>query len=53
METLGPLAKVLPGKTADQVEHWSLHRDVQLTELTDEAIDRAILPLLAAGTGEN
>lgn len=53
METLGPLTKVLPGKTAEQVERWSLHRDVQLTELTDEAIDRAILPLLAAGTGEN
>ncbi|HTC42390.1 MAG TPA: hypothetical protein VK703_12495 [Candidatus Acidoferrales bacterium] len=44
METLGPLTKVLPGKTAEQVEQWSLHRDVQLTELTDDAIDRVILP---------
>jgi len=53
LETLGPLTKVQPGKTAEQVEHWSLHRDVRLTELTDEAIDRAILPLLQAGANTN
>ncbi len=53
IETLGPLTKVLPGKTAEQVEHWSLHRDVQLTGLTDEAIDRAILPLLRPDAGAN
>jgi hypothetical protein len=49
IETLGPLTKVPPGKTAEQVEHWSLHRNVKLTELTDDAIDAAILPLLSAG----
>lgn len=53
IETLGPLTKVLPGKTAEQVEHWSLHRDVQLTALTDEAIDSAILPLLRPDAGAN
>jgi len=46
METLGPLVKVLPGKTAERVEGWSLYRDVHLAEVTDEAIDKAILPLL-------
>ena len=53
IETLGPLTKVLSGKTVEHVEHWSLHRDVQLTELTDEAIDRTILPLLRPGAGAN
>lgn len=46
IETLGPLKKVLPGKTAEQVERWSLHRGVKLTELTDEGIDGAIGALL-------
>ena len=42
IETLGPLKKVAPGKTAEQVERWSLHRGVKLGELTDEGIDAAI-----------
>lgn len=46
IETLGPLKKVLPGKTAEQVERWSLHRGVRLTGLTDEGIDAVILPLV-------
>ena len=49
METLSPLTKLAPGKTAEQVEHWSLHRNVKLTELSDDAIDAAILPLVRAG----
>jgi hypothetical protein len=53
IETLGPLTKVLPGKTAEQVEHWSLHRNVKLTDLTDVAIDATILPLLRAGASAN
>jgi hypothetical protein len=48
IETLGPLTKLPPGKTAEQAEHWSLHRGVNLTALTDEAIDTSILPLLRA-----
>jgi hypothetical protein len=51
IETLGPLTKIPPGKTSEQVEHWSLHRGVVLTALTDEAIDAAILPLLRADAG--
>lgn len=53
LETLGPLTKLPPGKTSEQVEQWSLHRGVALTALTDEAIDAAILPLLRAGASAN
>jgi len=53
METLGPLTKLAPGKTAEQVEHWSLHRNVKLTDLTDDAIDAAILPLLRESASAN
>ena len=53
IETLGPLTKLPPGKTAEAVEHWSLHRGVKLTAPTDDAIDAAILPLLRAGASAN
>lgn len=53
IETLGPLTKLPPGKTAEQVEHWSLHRAVHLTQLTDDAIDAAILPLLRGSASAN
>lgn len=46
LETLGPMMKILPGQRTEQTEHWSLHRNAQLGELSDEALDRAILPLL-------
>jgi hypothetical protein len=46
IETLGPITKVAPGATVEQVEHWSLHRNVKLNTLTDENIDAVILPLV-------
>jgi len=46
METLGPLTKVAPGQTVEQVEQWSLHRNIKLREVSDDAIDQTILPLL-------
>jgi hypothetical protein len=46
IESLGPMTKVAPGETAENVEHWSLHRGVTITDLTDDALDRALLPLL-------
>jgi hypothetical protein len=46
IETLGPMTKVAPGKTVEQVEHWSLHRNVKLGALTDEDIDAVLLPLV-------
>jgi hypothetical protein len=53
METLSPLTKVLPGKTAEQAEYWSLYGNVHVAALTDEAIDTAILPLLRDGASAN
>jgi hypothetical protein len=44
VETLGPMAKVLPGRSVEQVEHWALFRNVQIQGLTDEELDRALLP---------
>jgi hypothetical protein len=48
IETLGPLQKVAPGETVQQTEQWGLFRNVKLSEVSDEAIDRAILPLLTS-----
>src|SRR5260370_41951766 len=46
METLGPMSRVLPGKKVEHVEQWSLHRNVKLMELSDDAIDQTLLPLV-------
>lgn len=46
METLGPLTKVLPGNTVEQVEHWALYRDVKPAGLADEDVTRVLLPLV-------
>jgi hypothetical protein len=50
IETLGPMTKVLPGKTVENLERWSLHRNVSLPAITDDAIDAAILPLVNSGS---
>jgi hypothetical protein len=47
LETLGPLADLEPGQSIHHVETWSLHRNVQLKELTEPEIDRVILPFLS------
>lgn len=46
VETLGPLTKVAPGKTVELVERWGLFRNVTVTALTDDELDRTILPLV-------
>ncbi len=46
IETLGPLTKLAPGKTVELVEHWGLFRNVKLDAITDDDLDRAILPLV-------
>jgi hypothetical protein len=51
IETLGPVTKVLPGHAVEQVEHWSLYRNVRPTELNDESLDHMLLPLLRAVGG--
>jgi len=48
METLGPLTKVAPGQTVDQVEQWGIYRNVHLSAITDEALDATVLPLVKA-----
>jgi hypothetical protein len=52
IETLGPMSKMAPGQTVEQVEHWALYRGVKLPEVTDERLDATILPLVLA-TGSN
>jgi hypothetical protein len=52
METLGPSTKVQPGTTVEQIEHWTLHRDVHVSALTDEEIDRVVLPLVRPGSAQ-
>lgn len=46
IETVGPLVDLVQGKAVEHVEQWSLHKDVQLTAITDEELDRILLPLL-------
>lgn len=53
VETLGPLTKVAPGKTVELVERWGLFRNVKVTALTDDELDRTILPLVeSVGSNE-
>lgn len=51
IETLSPMAKVPPGKTIENIEHWSLDRHVTLPAITDDEIDATILPLAESGRG--
>jgi hypothetical protein len=46
VETLGPLTKLAPGQTVELVEHWGLFRNLKVSDLTDEELDRVLLPLL-------
>ncbi|MGB7189135.1 MAG: hypothetical protein WBD10_03290 [Acidobacteriaceae bacterium] len=49
LETLGPLRGVLPGESVEHTERWNLHRNVNLSGFTDDAIDSSILPLIGGG----
>jgi hypothetical protein len=51
LETLGPLERVPPGGMVEHVEHWSLHAGVKVDAWTDEGLDGALLPILAAHAG--
>jgi len=46
LETLGPLVSLAPGDSITHVEHWSLHRDVDLGSFTDSELDRTLSPLI-------
>jgi hypothetical protein len=52
IETLGPMTKLPPGQTVEQVEHWALFRNVKLAGLTDEDLDRLLLPLVKTVGGD-
>lgn len=47
VETLGPMTKLTPGQKVELVEHWGLFRNIKVNELTDEEIDRSVLPLVS------
>jgi hypothetical protein len=49
IETVGPLADVVPGTAISHVEHWSLYRDVSINEFSDAALDGVLQPLIDAG----
>ncbi|PYT81937.1 MAG: hypothetical protein DMG40_07835 [Acidobacteria bacterium] len=46
IETLGPMTEVQPGQTVEHIEHWALFRDVKANSLTEEDLDRVLVPLL-------
>ena len=46
IETLGPVTKVQPEQTVEQVEHWGLYRNVKPAAITDEELTRVLEPLL-------
>ena len=48
IETLGPITKAFPGQTVEQVEHWALFHDVKIAAITDEDLDRVLVPLAKA-----
>lgn len=45
LETLGPLTDLAPGGAVTHTERWSLHKNIQLTALTESEVDRRICPL--------
>ncbi len=42
LETLGPLEEVAPGGSAEHVERWSLHKNIQIREWTDAELDSVL-----------
>lgn len=46
IETLGPITKVQPGQTVEQVEHWGLFKNVKPAAITDEELTRVLEPIL-------
>jgi hypothetical protein len=46
LETMGPLSSVAPGEATELTEVWTLHRDIRIPTVTDEALDAVFLPIL-------
>jgi hypothetical protein len=51
MKTLGPMSKLNPSETVELVEHWGLFRDIKPNAITDEELDRVLLPVLKSVGG--
>lgn len=47
LETLGPLRVVQPNESAEHIEYWSLHADMNIPSVTDADLDRVMQPLLS------
>jgi len=46
VETLGPLQRLVPGASAEHIEHWYLFPDVEIGG-TEASLDAALAPLLS------
>jgi len=46
IETLGPMTKVQPEHTVEQVEQWGLYKNVKPAAITDDELTRVLGPLL-------
>jgi hypothetical protein len=46
LETLGPMTRLAPGASLEHTEHWTLHRNIELHDFTDEELDNTLSPLL-------
>lgn len=44
LETLGPLTDLKSGESVSHLEHWSLHKGIELSSFDDDELDRAVLP---------
>jgi hypothetical protein len=53
LETLGPLTNVAPGQTVELVEDWGLYKGMSPPEMSDEALDSVVLPLVIATRGSH
>jgi len=53
IETLGPLTKVAPDTSVEQVERWRLYSDIHLANFTDDELDRVLLPLVRPAAAGN
>jgi hypothetical protein len=51
LETLGPMRQLNWGETAEHVEKWSLHKNVDIGA-TEATLDAAVSPVIAALTGK-
>ncbi len=47
IETLGPMITLASDASVRHTEHWNLYRNISIPEVTDDAIDRALKPVMS------